>query len=539
MLILVYDLNEGIYCLVGLGWGNWQKENMMEKNGFDQQFFSGDFIDRLPLLVVGLDSSGKVVFWNSEAEKITGYKKNEILNALPPAFVKNLISSNKKLLTDHEQVILTRDGKEKVIIWDSSYQKDHRTSEKVLVFTGKDITPQKIYQKDLIKKTRYIETARSRLRKYLSLDPHTGILNYRHFINLLNAEFYQAVETNEPLSLLLLNANYFKSINSIHGVSRGNQILRSIAQIVKQNISTSCSVARFSGTEFAVLMPGAALEEAFRDTVKLFTCLCDHDFDNKNGMIPVNLSTCMALGGYPYCEGVSSPEQLLDTVVDKLKEARHSGGNSILLCSPEDSKSHLMLADDNSVGYSDEYKYTMEFVNALANVVKAKDLYTQEHSAIMSNYAADIAQHLGMNDEEIQNVRMGAVLHDLGKISIDKLILLKPETLTPVEFDTIRQHPRVGAEIIRSVHPLKEVVPYVLYHHEKYDGSGYLEGLNGEEIPLGARIISLADVFQALTSNRPYRRALPEKTAFGIIKDNSGKHFDPKVVKSFFDVYHS
>lgn len=186
----------------------------------------------------------------------------------------------------------------------------------------------------------------------------------------------------------------------------------------------------------------------------------------------------------------------------------------------------------------EDYRYTIEFVNALANTVKTKDRYTKEHSRIMSNYAVCIAKHLGMGEREIRNVKYGSVLHDIGKIGIDKMILLKKGSLSPEEFEVIKQHPRIGAEIIRNVHPLKEVVPLMLYHHERYDGTGYLEGLAGEKIPLGARIISLADVFQALTSNRPYRRALTDEEAFKIIREYSGAYFDPGVVDAFFKIYH-
>lgn len=184
-----------------------------------------------------------------------------------------------------------------------------------------------------------------------------------------------------------------------------------------------------------------------------------------------------------------------------------------------------------------EYRYTVEFVNALANTVKMKDMYTTEHSASMANYAIYIAEYMCLPAAEIRTIKLGSILHDIGKIGIDKMILLKPGGLTRMEYNVIKQHPRIGAEIIRNVQPLKSIVPLVLFHHERYDGGGYLNGLKGEEIPLGARIISLADVFQALTSDRPYRKALPEKEAISIIKDYSGKHFDPKIVKAFLEIY--
>ena len=284
-------------------------------------------------------------------------------------------------------------------------------------------------------------------------------------------------------------------------------------------------------------MPDTDLKTGFSLAGQLFSLISDHDFGFRASSVAINLSLRMAVGGYPHCEDVCTPEQLLDRVTDKLAEAKTMGANSILMCPPNEVLDRAAAGKESMAGNGMEYRHTVEFVNALANTVKMRDLYTREHSYLMSDYACHMADYLGMKGDDLQNVRFGAILHDLGKISIDKMILLKPGSLTKGEFETIKQHPRIGAEIIRNVHPLKDVVPFVLYHHERYDGNGYLSGLKGEEIPLGARIISLADVFQALTSNRPYRKALSEKEAMDIIRDYSGTYFDPKIVKAFSAVY--
>jgi len=179
----------------------------------------------------------------------------------------------------------------------------------------------------------------------------------------------------------------------------------------------------------------------------------------------------------------------------------------------------------------------IDTIYRLSLAAEFKDPDTANHLLRISKLSSFFAKQIGLSKRLVEDIFFASPMHDIGKIGIDKMILLKPSSLSKTEFEIIKQHPRIGAEIIRNVHPLKGVVPYVLYHHERYDGTGYLEGLSGEEIPLGARIISISDVFQALTSDRPYRKSLPIKDAFKIIKTYSGKYFDPKVVKAFFEVY--
>ena len=434
-----------------------------------------------------------------------------------------------------ETTIENKSKEKKNLIWNAYSVKSKKDKGEITVVLAMDITIRKLLQNDIAIKERHIKTTTMRLKKYISIDPQTGLMNYRHFMQKLGSSFYESFEKGEALSLVLLDIDYFCSVNSIHGVTQGNQILRKLSVILKSKIPKSSYVARVGGAEFAIIMPNTDIKDAFKSANSIFSYISDYDFGYKTFDSSINLSLHMAIGGYPHCEDICTPDQLFDRVTDKLQEAKRMGNKSIMLCS-----SNEILQGDNENGQSidkNDFRYTMEFVNALANTVKTKDYYTQEHSAAMSDYAVDIAKYMGMKESEITDVKFGSVLHDIGKIGIDKMILLKPCSLSKTEFEIIKQHPRIGAEIIRNVHPLKGVVPYVLYHHERYDGTGYLEGLSGEEIPLGARIISISDVFQALTSDRPYRKSLPIKDAFKIIKTYSGKYFDPKVVKAFFEVY--
>jgi diguanylate cyclase (GGDEF)-like protein/putative nucleotidyltransferase with HDIG domain len=176
-------------------------------------------------------------------------------------------------------------------------------------------------------------------------------------------------------------------------------------------------------------------------------------------------------------------------------------------------------------------------IEALALAIDAKDQTAQSHIRRVQVYAAGIARALGMTENEIQGVKTAALLHDIGKLAVPEHILSKPGPLTQEEFQKIRIHPQVGAEIISGVPFPYPVAPLILSHHERWDGKGYPAGLKGEEIPLGARILSVVDYFDALMSERPYHKAMLLESALGLLRQESGKALDPRVVQTFIDMY--
>src|SRR5437773_772101 len=178
-------------------------------------------------------------------------------------------------------------------------------------------------------------------------------------------------------------------------------------------------------------------------------------------------------------------------------------------------------------------------IEALALAIDAKDHTAQSHIRRVQVYAAGLARALGMPDTEIQGVKTAALLHDIGKLAVPEHILSKPGPLTHEEFQKIRIHPQVGAEIISGVPFPYPVAPLILSHHERYDGKGYPSGLKGDEIPIGARILSVVDYFDALVSERPYHKAMTVEAALGLLQQEAGKALDPRVVQMFSDMYPS
>lgn len=175
-------------------------------------------------------------------------------------------------------------------------------------------------------------------------------------------------------------------------------------------------------------------------------------------------------------------------------------------------------------------------ISSLAKALDERDNYTRYHSENVAKYTVMIASSIGLNKEEIEKLRLAALLHDIGKIGIRDEILLKKGKLSPEEYKTILEHPEKGAAILQPIPSLKDIIPYILYHHEKYDGKG-LKGLQGDDIPLGARILAVADAYDALTTDRPYRKCVEKDDAIKILKENAGTHFCPTCVENFIKIF--
>jgi response regulator RpfG family c-di-GMP phosphodiesterase len=201
-----------------------------------------------------------------------------------------------------------------------------------------------------------------------------------------------------------------------------------------------------------------------------------------------------------------------------------------------------VLASQASISIENVRLYTnirdnyLKTIRAFALAVEAKDEYTHGHSENVMKFTVVLAKRLGLPDAEIESVKYAGLLHDVGKIGISEAILNKASKLTTQEFDEIKRHPELGARIIADVPSLKSLVPMVLHHHEFFGGGGYPSGISGEEIPFGARILSVSDAYEAMTSNRPYRKSLPQEVAFSILMQERGKQFDPNIVDAFLDI---
>ncbi len=190
-------------------------------------------------------------------------------------------------------------------------------------------------------------------------------------------------------------------------------------------------------------------------------------------------------------------------------------------------------AIENSRLYEELRESYLQTLTALANAVEARDIYTRGHTERVCYMAQSLCREMGWNDEKLWEVKMGGILHDIGKIGVPDAVLNKAEALTPVEFESMKQHPVVGAKILEGISFLTPAVPYVLYHHERFDGKGYPYGLRNDQIPIQGRLLAVVDTFDAMTSDRPYRKAKSLKMALREIKECADTQFDPQIARVF------
>jgi len=197
--------------------------------------------------------------------------------------------------------------------------------------------------------------------------------------------------------------------------------------------------------------------------------------------------------------------------------------------------SQISVALENAQLYEDMKSLFINTVSSLANAIDAKSPWTKGHSERVMNIAAKIAQEMGLSELYVEQIKIAGLLHDIGKIGILEALLEKPDKISDEEFPPMLQHPEKGVAILSPIEQLQEILPAILHHHERYDGSGYPDGLKGEEIPLQARIVAVADVFDAMVSDRPYRKGFSVNKALKFLEKEAGKQFDPVVVECFLN----
>ncbi len=345
-------------------------------------------------------------------------------------------------------------------------------------------------------------------------DPLTGLGNHRHFHERLQRELVAAEEANGFLSLCLVDLDDFKHVNDVYGHPVGDRVLSEIAARLRQG----GEAFRLGGDEFAVLLPEQAEEAALATAESIVDRLRGMHLEVEE---PVTVSAGVAT--YPV-QGVGRDE-LIRLADNALYWAKEHGKNRVHAYRPE----VVDLADLKKLTRGADRAARIEAAESLAKAVDARDAYAEGHAARVAELAERIAVRLDLDPDDIELVRMAGGLHDVGKLAVPDEILRKPEPLTEEERLTLERHPQVGYRMLESL-GADPIADCVLHHHEHWDGTGYPDGLHGDDIPLGSRIIAAAEVFDALTSDCAYREKLTVETALAELEESAGKQLDPQVV---------
>ncbi|MBS6195379.1 MAG: diguanylate cyclase [Clostridiales bacterium] len=354
-------------------------------------------------------------------------------------------------------------------------------------------------------------------------DELTGLLNRKYFYEVLEEEYERSKEGS--LALLILNVDDFKLYNQLYGASEADLALRNIAQIVTATVGSNGIVARYSGKEFAILLPGYdvfSAENLAEGIRKQIYEMNQDSSEYKMKMLTVSVGISVA----PF--GASSAAELVNNADMAVYHVKRNGKNAIRVFDVQIQDDHK-TSPMNVQAYQ-EYETT---IYALTAAIDAKDHYTFNHSINVAKYATQLAALYGCNSDMVEIARQAGLMHDVGKIGIPEEILNKPGKLTEEEYRVIQGHVEASISIIRHLPSMDYVVPAVIGHHERYDGKGYPRRIQGENIPILARILCVVDSFDAMVSKRSYKSSMPVEKALGIIEEEAGRQFDPAIAALF------
>ena len=347
-------------------------------------------------------------------------------------------------------------------------------------------------------------------------DTLTGLLNHGAVVGILAAQVEAAKAASHAVDIALIDIDNFRLLNEHHGPTAGDAALQTVATLVAAASGGAITAGRSGPDEFLLIVDGEAgidMEGVLRSVMTdLAECSVDVEGTER---LPITISA--ALCRFP--DHGASVTVLLATAARTLEDAKAGGGDSIVSASRSAEPAGLTTGFD--------------VLQGLVHAVDTKDRYTMRHSADVSRYAAFIAEQLELDAAFIDTIRMSGLLHDVGKIGIPDSILRKPGRLTAQEESVVRQHVALGDMIVRDVPNLELVRAGIRNHHERWDGNGYLERLAGSDIPLIGRILAVADTFSAMTTTRPYRKALEVREAMKRLEDAAGSQLDSDLVKAF------
>lgn len=388
------------------------------------------------------------------------------------------------------------------------------------------------------------------------LDNLTGLCSHRHFQEILSKEIKEAEKNGDAVSVILFDVNNISKINKEFGHAKGDEIIKTVAEKIAANIKKQDTAGRYGGDEIAVILPSMATDEAkyLAEYLTYTVSCCSID-----SVGPVRVSVGVA--SYP----VDSVDQeklliLAEQAMCISKSKGCTNGMSTIVSSQDydfwddtalNSFASVLTKRHAALGINFEEElvnkfqneeinsqnHLLEVVTSLASAIDAKDTYTKGHSTSVSRYAVALARALNLPEKEINRIKLGGLLHDVGKIGIPESVLRKTTGLNDEEWAIMKQHPTIGAEKVLQPNPLlHDLIPIVKYHHEQWNGKGYPEGLKGEEIPLAARIVAVADTYHALISDRPYRKGMSVEKACEILKMGAGIQWDADLVRQFIQI---
>ncbi|WP_270567847.1 diguanylate cyclase [Clostridium beijerinckii] len=365
-----------------------------------------------------------------------------------------------------------------------------------------------------------------KLEELINIDGLTELYNHRYFCDSLAEKVKNGDRNSKPVSMIFIDIDYFKQYNDTHGHQKGDYVLRKIGEIIRSNVGKEDIAARYGGEEFAIILPDTNEEEAMQMAENLRKKIeCTH-FEGEESQPKGKVTVSMGVSVYP--NKARNDIELIKSADDALYRAKFFNKNRV--------EAYTSILDEIKKNIDEKDIELVASIKTLISVINAKDRYTYGHVERVVVYSRMIADKLKLSKREKEILIYGAYMHDIGKININKEVLMKKMRLTDEEWELLKQHPANGVEIIKSVESLKDIIPLIISHHERYDGNGYPNKLKGKEIPYLARILTVVDSFDAMTSNRPYNTRKTYEEAAEELEKCSGTQFDPEISAAFIEI---
>jgi len=388
---------------------------------------------------------------------------------------------------------------------------------------------------------RRLEDAFEKLAHISKTDPLTSLANRRHFEEVLSCFYHQARRYNRPMSLLVMDVDFFKAVNDSGGHQAGDDVLKLVAGAIEEACRKADLPARFGGDEFAVLLPETAAVDAEAVAERIRQAV--DKLPIRVGGTEFHVTTSVGIADLNSGE-INSPGAMLGLADRALYAAKQNGRNCVVQAHNlhEDALDRRQPSEDSKInllskklaGLDSRFKdlFLLAFDQVMA-ILEQRDPHMADHTRKVQHYATIIGEEMELPERVIKRIEIAAMMHDLGMVAMPDSILLCPGPLSEEQMRIMRRHPLLSVRIMERMEFLEQEIPAVRYHHERFDGKGYPEGISGAAIPLTARILSVADAFDAMTSPRTFRTAKTVAEAIGEITRGSGTQFDPTVIGAF------
>lgn len=387
-------------------------------------------------------------------------------------------------------------------------------------------------------------------------DNLTLLYNHRGFQEILANEISRAQINKKKLSVVMMDICNITKINRELGHAKGDEVIKVVAEKVRQTIREGDIAGRYGGDEIALILPNTSTEQAkYVAEYLTYTLSCCFIDDIGPVRVSVGIST------YPDCTEDKEKLLILAEQAMYISQAKgYKDGMSAIISSADfnfwddaalKSYAEVLGKRHSQLGINFEEEliskfnadhaasgnHISEIATSLAGAIDAKDPYTKGHSTSVSKFSEALARAINLPEDEVERIKLGALLHDVGKIGIPETVLKKEGPLNDEEWAIMKQHPTIGAEKVLTPNPsLRDLIPIVKYHHERIDGKGYPEGLKNGDIPLAAKIVAIADTYHALISDRPYRRGMNIEKAISILEEGAGSQWDADLVRTFIQI---